>query len=126
MLSIKKKIKILVVKDDDGFVREVSIRGHAGYSRRGRDIVCAAVSVLAYTLAGAIEEFTGVKNYIEKDGYMKIIIDRDSIPTEKIDKAKTIAETVIFGLQQTAQSYKEYINIFIRSSMFDKEVNSND
>jgi hypothetical protein len=126
MLSIKKKIKIIVVEDDDGFVTEVSIRGHAGYSRRGRDVVCAAVSVLAYTLAGAIEQFTGLKNYIEKDGYMKVTIDKNCIPKEKIDKANTITETIIFGFQQTAESYKEYINICFRSRMFDKEVNSND
>lgn len=126
MLSVKKKIKVIVTEDRDGFIREVSIRGHAGYSRRGRDVVCAAVSVLAYTLAGAMEEFTGFKNYVEKDGYMKITIDRHCIPEEKIDKANTITETVVFGLRQTAESYKEYINICFRSRMFDKEVNSND
>jgi len=36
-------------------------QGHAGYGRSGKDIVCAAVSALAYTAAGALEELAGIK-----------------------------------------------------------------
>ena len=29
--------------------RKLEVRGHAGYADKGEDIVCAAVSILAYT-----------------------------------------------------------------------------
>ena len=38
----------------------LTVRGHAGFSRYGSDIVCAAASMLAFTLAAAIEE-TGLQ-----------------------------------------------------------------
>ena len=34
----------------------LTVRGHAGFSRYGSDIVCAAASMLAFTLAAAMEE----------------------------------------------------------------------
>ena len=33
----------------------LTVRGHAGFSRYGSDIVCAAASMLAFTLAAAME-----------------------------------------------------------------------
>lgn len=34
---------------------EIKISGHAGYAEIGKDIVCAGVSVLVYTLEKALE-----------------------------------------------------------------------
>ena len=34
---------------------KVAIDGHAGFARRGEDIVCAAVSMLYYALLGTVE-----------------------------------------------------------------------
>ena len=34
----------------------LTVRGHAGFSRYGSDIVCAAASMLVFTLAAAMEE----------------------------------------------------------------------
>lgn len=31
-------------------VHRLRVKGHAGYARKGEDIVCAACSILAYTL----------------------------------------------------------------------------
>ena len=36
-------------------------RGHAGFDRAGRDIVCAAVSVLTTTCVNALETVAGVR-----------------------------------------------------------------
>lgn len=37
---------------------ELIIKGHAGYAEAGEDIVCAAISILTYTLVEAIDENT--------------------------------------------------------------------
>ena len=42
-------ITIKVVLDEAGLLKSCDIRGHAGAGKRGNDIVCAAVSVLART-----------------------------------------------------------------------------
>lgn len=36
----------------------VKVKGHAGYDKSGKDIVCSAVSILSYTLVSAITENT--------------------------------------------------------------------
>jgi len=36
----------------------MEIRGHAGYAEHGRDIVCAAVSAIAYALVGHLRNHT--------------------------------------------------------------------
>ena len=42
----------------------LTVRGHAGFSRYGSDIVCAAASMLAFTLAAAMEE-AGLQRALE-------------------------------------------------------------
>jgi uncharacterized protein YsxB (DUF464 family) len=49
-------IKAELVLDETGLLRSCRVRGHAGAGKRGYDIVCAAVSVLAGT---ALRVLTG-------------------------------------------------------------------
>jgi uncharacterized protein YsxB (DUF464 family) len=35
----------------------IEAKGHAGYAEAGKDIVCASVSILLYTLAQSVTEF---------------------------------------------------------------------
>lgn len=46
-------IKIEMMDTDKGY--SLAVSGHAGYAPAGQDIVCAAVSVLAQTLANKVE-----------------------------------------------------------------------
>ena len=36
----------------------MEVKGHAGYDEYGKDIVCAAVSVLTVNMANSVEKFT--------------------------------------------------------------------
>lgn len=36
----------------------LEIKGHAGYGKMGQDIICAAVSILTYTLVGALQRYS--------------------------------------------------------------------
>lgn len=48
-------IKIIYKADPEGGKLTMRAEGHAGYAPAGQDIVCAAVSVLAQTLANKVE-----------------------------------------------------------------------
>lgn len=48
-------IKIIYMADPEGGKLTMRAEGHAGYAPAGQDIVCAAVSVLAQTLANKVE-----------------------------------------------------------------------
>jgi uncharacterized protein YsxB (DUF464 family) len=53
-------ITIAVVLDESGLLKSCDIRGHGGAGKRGSDIVCAAVSVLARTALSTLSNREGI------------------------------------------------------------------
>ncbi len=51
----KKMVEVNFDRSRDRYI--ISVEGHAGYGAKGEDVVCAAVSVLTFTLFRAIQEF---------------------------------------------------------------------
>lgn len=54
-------IEIKVFKDVQGRAVGLSSAGHADYEESGKDIVCAAVSVLELNLANSVAEYTDAR-----------------------------------------------------------------
>ena len=80
------------------------IDGHAGYARKGSDIVCAAVSALTETAELAIESLThsGIDT-IKADGYVYMNLKGlDS-------RGRTIIDALILGLSALAETYPEFV-----------------
>ncbi len=101
-------IKINIVRDNKGFIWEFKIKGHAGFSNSGEDIICAAISAIAYTALGGLDELVGIKNYKEKDGYIRCSIPVD-IATHQMEKVKIILETMVIGFRQIEMAYRDYV-----------------
>lgn len=109
-------IYVNIVRDKEGFIWEYTVEGHAGSGDPGNDIVCAAVSAIAYTGANALEELAGIKLTPKvltvKSGYMKCVVPTD-IPKDKKETVRTILETTAIGFRQIryTPAYKKYISI---------------
>lgn len=105
-------INISIVRDKDGFIWEFAVKGHAGADKYGKDVVCAAVSAIAYTALGALDELAGIKSFTEEDGYIKCTIPTD-IPEERKSVVKIILETMAIGFKQIRYTplYKKYMSI---------------
>lgn len=91
----------------------LSVEGHAGYAEAGRDIICAAVSILAYTWfneLGILKERGYVENVVEKEaeGSMEITFevgdDRD-----KKEAVLTGLETILTGFRTIAKNFPQYV-----------------
>ncbi|MBC7960235.1 MAG: ribosomal-processing cysteine protease Prp [Vallitaleaceae bacterium] len=86
--------------------------GHAGFDAYGKDIVCAAASVLAINTVNAIETFTHDKfdcTVKEKEGQLQFrIISNVSEQSELLLNALRLG---IIGIEQ--QYGNDYININI-------------
>ena len=86
-------------------------KGHAGFARAGKDIVCAAVSVLSTTCANALESVAGIVPEIEvDDGYMKVMLP------DGCDNHDAMVILRIFeqGVRDIEASYPKYIHITTR------------
>ncbi len=79
--------------------------GHAEYARHGKDIVCAAVSMLVTNTINSIEAFTSdVFDYKEepKKGYMEFKIISEATPETKL-----LFKSLLLGLQMIQEEYGE-------------------
>ncbi len=107
-------VDISIVKDKNGFVYGFEIYGHSGYAEHGKDIVCAAVSALAYAAVGAISDMTKAEaDWDYKDGYMLYMVHRNISDTDR-SIVKTVLDAIIIGFKQVELSYKGYVKVRIK------------
>lgn len=104
-------INVRIVRDASGFIREFTVKGHAGYAKRGKDIICAAASVTAYTAVGALEELAGIKDcYTESDGYFTCNVP-EGITERQKQVAGIILETTAIGFKQIELEHEDFISV---------------
>lgn len=104
-------IKVSVVRDGKGFIQQIEVNGHAGYDEYGKDIVCAAISVTAYTAVGAIQKLAGLEEFFSiEDGYIHLSIPF-SIPETKRQIVNIILETTVVGFKQVEYKYKKFVKV---------------
>jgi uncharacterized protein YsxB (DUF464 family) len=97
-----------------GRVRRIRVEGHAGFGRRGKDIVCAAISVTAYTAAGAIAELAGAADcYVEREAFFEVgLWDAQLLQdADRMRTAEVIMETACVGYRQIAAAYPGHIRL---------------
>lgn len=84
----------------------IKVKGHAGYAEPGKDIVCAAVSVLVCTLIESITELTEdeVTHDIEH-GNTEINYGIIS------EQAKLLIDSFFIGMTGIAETYPEYVRV---------------
>ena len=70
----------------------IRVQGHADYAGAGKDIVCAGISALTWTLAGALHKVGALNMVEEKDGDMLIGYKATDLSGPYIDMFLTGAE----------------------------------
>jgi uncharacterized protein YsxB (DUF464 family) len=91
------------------------VRGHAGQSVQGQDIVCASASILAYTVAQLIKDM-GKNNKLEIE---PVIILKDGLATitcvcktdEDFYEAFNIYDFANTGYVLLAHNYPQYVEL---------------
>lgn len=102
-------IKVVIKRNQTGSVRGFDISGHADYADAGNDIICSAVSVTAYTAAGALEDLAGLRRcYREDEGHMVIGLPEE-MTAQQESTAAVILETTAIGYRQIELSYGKYV-----------------
>ena len=84
----------------------ISVKGHANYAEPGKDIVCAAVSILAQNLIQSIEELTPDKTkYSIQPG--RVCIEYRNLS----EKAKSLFDSFFIGIRMVIEDYPENVRI---------------
>lgn len=93
----------------------VQLEGHAGFGRRGKDIVCSAVSILYINLVNSLENFTndekeinGNTRFQSRDiNFQNVILKK--MPSEE---AELLFQSFMLGITTIEREYgKKYISI---------------
>ena len=93
----------------NGAIESVESKGHAGYARSGKDVVCAAVSVAVQSgLAGLCEVAKVEVKTKEGEGYLRYEIGGQD--AKRVD-VKAILETVRVTVRSIAKQYPRYVKL---------------
>lgn len=104
-------IRVTVVKNGDTY-KSIESKGHADFSAFGKDIVCAAASVLIINTLNGIDQFSDTKMDVtsEESGYLKAVF-----PDGCDEKAQVLLDSMVLGLTQIEKQYgKRYLSIDIQ------------
>ncbi|MDQ0196780.1 ribosomal-processing cysteine protease Prp [Paenibacillus wynnii] len=96
---------------ESGTIVGFEIKGHAGYAKRGEDIVCAGVSAVTVGTVNSIEVLTGVSmDTSMKNGFLSGTLG--SVDDSGISaKVQLLLESMVVMLNDIAESYGKYIQI---------------
>jgi uncharacterized protein YsxB (DUF464 family) len=106
-LNVKKSNK-------DSTINAFTVSGHAGYARRAGelDIVCSAISGIVYAALGYMEEYYGMKDFVESDGYIKWEAP-NNMSKDNRDKINAVLEAMVVGIRQVEAAYCKYVKVVI-------------
>ncbi|MCR5474926.1 MAG: ribosomal-processing cysteine protease Prp [Lachnospiraceae bacterium] len=97
-----------VVKDSSGYV-SFTCKGHAGFMKKGKDIVCSAISMLTVNTANSIMTLTDTGIDVrEDDGF--ISWEFKEVPSYE---AGLLMDSMIIGLRSVEEEYKGYLTVKI-------------
>ena len=104
---------ITITRSSDDNYKRIECKGHAGFDDYGKDIVCAAVSVLTINTINSLEELTDddlVVTQDEKKGIITMKFDN-----KLSDSAVLLLKSYELGINGIYKEYgKKYLNIKIR------------
>ncbi len=79
----------------------IRVEGHSGTGKKGEDLVCAAVSVLAQTAVAGISRIAEIEQDLTiRDGYISSEFSITGLGIEKMIKLETIAGLLLIGLME--------------------------
>ena len=91
------------------------ITGHSGQAEAGRDIVCAAVSILGCTCVNAMESVCGIIPLVTENEEGLLAFQLPEITPEENAKAQILMGALKQGLTDLADAYPRNVTLTIQS-----------
>jgi len=108
--------KVVFYERDDKLMTGFEAAGHAGYAKRGQDIVCAAVSALTQAAANGLSEVVkaNLEARMDEDtGYLSCMLTNAN-SEDVIEKSQILLKTLKMALTEISKDYPGTIRIIIR------------
>ncbi|MGO0060240.1 ribosomal-processing cysteine protease Prp [Brevibacillus fluminis] len=102
------------IKRNPTGIEEIIVSGHAKAARHGKDIVCSAVSAIAFGTLNSVHVLLGiipdVKQADQSGGYLswRLATDTDEAIGEK---QQLLAESMAISMIMIAENYGKYVTV---------------
>ena len=106
-------ISAVLYKDGD-VITGCRIQGHSGMEESGRDIVCAAVSILGTTCVNSLESVCGVVPEVTENAEGILSFDLPETDGERSRGAAILMGALRQGLSDLAEEYPEFMKLTIK------------
>ena len=109
-------IKIKIFRDKKNYIKKYTIEGHANYDEHGKDIVCAAVSVLGQTALLSLVQVCGLEersiefSIDSKLGFLDVNLPKN-IESKVLEKTQIVLDTLIVGINSIVESYPQHVTL---------------
>lgn len=109
-----------VVKEKEGLVFSLEVKGHTGYATEGSDIVCAGISTAVIMSINLLDKL--IPNLFEviqddAEGYICVKnIQYSNMSAEVVDVVKKIFENVIETLQSIQANYQNHLKVKVEKN----------
>ena len=97
---------------EDGYTA-CRITGHSGQAEAGRDIVCAAVSILGCTCVNSLESVCGIIPLVTENDAGVLSFQLPEINPEENEKAQILMGALKQGLTDLADAYPRNVTLTI-------------
>ena len=85
--------------------------GHSGQAEAGRDIVCAAASILGCTCVNALETFAGILPAVRmNDGFLAVRLPEDCQDHD----AQVLLHGLLQGLRDIEKQYPHHVRLIVQ------------
>ncbi len=104
-------ITIKLMRNKKGDIVEYMVSGHANTDEYGKDIVCAAISILAQTMILGIHRILESEpDWSAENGHLKCSLP-GTLDHEQRNQVNAILETMALGFENLRVQYPESIRI---------------
>lgn len=103
-------IEIKIEINNDKIIKDLIIKGHSDYDEYGKDIVCAAVSILVYTAYLSLKKIPDI-NAEYLDDKSTVILSLKNVLKEIEGEVRGITLFLVSGLKLLSEKYQENVNL---------------
>ena len=97
----------------DGTLKKFKANGHADFSRKGTDIVCSAVTILARTALQTLSQYEDVElstgNTVR--GKIEFSVHKKSVNPELDIRLKTVSDFLKNGFTSLSEEFPENVKV---------------
>jgi uncharacterized protein YsxB (DUF464 family) len=107
-------IEVTIYRKPTGNINAFELSGHAESGPKGQDLVCAAVSAVAFGMVNAVIELCEIEPIVDQGGeggYLAVTLPKE-MDEGQARQANCLLEGMLVSLKTIERDYGQYISIF--------------